>query len=271
MKPLVHLICDYAPGDMAWAEVLSAVHAVLPQQWSTHPTSVGSFETISTGFLVGQLGLGQRPLRPDNLIVFANCAPRKDLRDARRNNEGEGLLYAKLTSGVGLIAVNSGYSMSFVRDDIEELWSIQVDAGGSQFRSRDNFPRVIGMLAANDMSFLWHKLDPAEHIPEAPTECIGYVDSFGNLKTTYRDGEASLVGLQSGQRVRVIIGGIIRTATVASGSFNVMEGDLAFAPGSSGHARRYWEFFQRGGSASLEFSRPAVGTKISILLPEASP
>jgi hypothetical protein len=270
MKPLVHLICDYAPGDLAWAEVLSAVCAVLPAEWSTHATSVGSFETISTGFLTAQLSLGDQPLRPSNLIVFANCAPRKDLRDARRNNEGEGLLYASLKNGVSVIAVNSGYSMSFIRDDIAELWSIQVDHGGSQFRSRDNFPRIIGMVANKDMSCLWHQLQPAEHIPAIPTESIGYIDSFGNFKTTFRDGDESLksLNLQPGQRIKVTIGGIVRTATVASGSFNVMEGDLAFAPGSSGHARRYWEFFQRGGSAAADFGRPIVGTKIQIETPK---
>jgi hypothetical protein len=268
MKPLVHLICDYAPGDMAWAEVLSAVHAVLPAEWTTHSTSVGSFETISTGFVLAQLALGASPLRPQNLIVFANCAPRKDLRDARRNNEGEGLLYAALKGGVSVIAVNSGYSMSFIRDEIEELWSVQVDHGGSQFRSRDNFPRIIGLLAQNDMSFKWHQLDPAEHIPAAPEGSVGYIDSFGNLKTTFRDGHPTVSSLSPGQRIKVTIGSIIRTATVASGSFNVMEGDLAFAPGSSGHARRYWEFFQRGGSAAAEFAKPAVGTPITLTIPK---
>jgi len=264
MKPLIHLICDYAPGDMAWAEVLSAVCAVIPKEWRTHATSVGSFETISTGFVLAQLALAEEPLRPSELIVFANCAPRKDLRDARHNNEGEGLLFARLQNGVGVLAVNSGYSMSFVRGEITELWSVQVDTGGSQFRSRDNFPRVIGQLAHQDHSFFWHKLDPSEVVPAPPAESVGYIDSFGNLKTTFRDGDPFLASLKPGQRLRVTIGGIIRTATVAAGSFNVMEGDLAFAPGSSGHTRRFWEFFQRGGSASSEFGKPAVGTKISL-------
>jgi hypothetical protein len=262
MKSLVHIICDYAPGDMAWSEVLSAITAVLPEQCQTHMTSVGSFETISTGFVLAQLSMSQYPLRPDNLIIFANCAPRKDLRDARRNNEGEGLLFASTTNNVGIIAVNSGYSLSFVRSDIAELWSIKVDHGGSQFRSRDNFPRIIGLLANGDRSFLWNQLKPEEHIPAPPEEAVAYIDSFGNLKTTFREGDPALHLLTPGQRIKVTIGALIRTATVATGSFNVMEGDLAFAPGSSGHSRRYWEFFQRGGSASAAFAHPAVGTKV---------
>jgi hypothetical protein len=264
MKSLVHIICDYAPGDMAWAEVLSAVEAVLPDPWRTHMTSVGSFETVSTGFVLAQLAMAEPPLRPENLIVFANCAPRKDLRAARQNNEGEGLLFGRLKNDVTLVAVNSGYSLSFVRDELAELWSVKVDHGGSQFRSRDNFPRIVGMLARNDRSFQLNNLNPAEHVLEAPPESVAYVDSFGNMKTTFREGEAVLQKLTPGQRIKVTIGSLIRAATVASGSFNVMEGDLAFAPGSSGHARRYWEFFQRGGSAAGYFANPPVGTKITI-------
>lgn len=264
MKNFVHLICDYAPGDLAWAEVSAAVCAVLPEGWQTHITSVGSFETISTGFAVAQLASADAPLRAENLIIFANCAPRKDVRAARENNEGEGLLHAVLKNGVHIIAVNSGFSLSFVREDIVELFSTDVSSGGSQFRSRDNFPRVVGQLANDDLSFRLHKLRPLENIPEPPQQAIGYIDSFGNLKTTIREGDADLTDLSPGQRIKVTIGALIRAATVATGSFNVMEGDLAFAPGSSGHTRRYWEFFQRGGSASAAFAHPAVGSKIAI-------
>lgn len=264
MRPLLQIICDYAPGDLAWSEVVSALSGVLPDEWRMHVTSVGSFETISTGFAAAQLALSVPPLRPEKLIVFVNCAPRKDLRAARQNNEGEGLLYATIKNGVNVVAVNSGYSLSFLIDDIAELWTIDVDNSGSQFRSRDNFPRIIGRLAEGDTGFLRNRLQPKDHIPAPPGESVAYVDSFGNLKTTFREGDAQLKRLAPGQRIKVTIGALIRAATVATGSFNVMEGDLAFAPGSSGHDKRYWEFFQRGGSASAYFAHPVVGSKIEI-------
>ena len=266
MKSLLHVICDYAPGDMAWAEVMSAVHAQIPGEWATHQTSVGSFDTISTGFVVAQLALAESTMRPPKLVLFANCAPRKDLTKARTNNEGEGLLYAALNNDVDVLIVNSGYSMSFLKNEIKKLWSVKVDAGGSQFRSRDNFPRVLGQLVSGDNSFMWHELNAGECIPDAPIDAVAYIDSFGNQKTTIRDGDPRLKQLAPGQRIKVIINGVTRTATVATGSFSVMEGDLAFAPGSSGHTLRYWEFFQRGGSASAEFDRPHVGEKIQLIL-----
>jgi hypothetical protein len=259
----VQLICDYAPGDLAWAEVFSAFAAKLPESARMHFTTVASFDTIGTGFTLAQLGLGDKELRPENLMIFANCAPRKDTRQARPNNEGEGLLFATLRNGVQILAVNSGYSLSFIKDDIQELWSTNVQEQGSQFRSRDYFPQIVGQAARGDYSYINHQLDAQSTIPDLPKEVIGYVDSFGNIKTTFRVGDDSTSQLTAGSRLKVQIGSTIRTATVATGSFSVMEGDLAFAPGSSGHDRRYWELFQRGGSAWFEYRKPATGSKVT--------
>jgi hypothetical protein len=264
MQKLIHMIMDYAPGDLAVAEVVSALAAQVPGDYHWHVTSVHSFDTISTGFTVAQLGNQSPQLRPNNTIIYANCAPRKDRKEARSNNEGEGLVYGVLRSGVAVIAVNSGYSMSFVRDALEELWSIKVDAGGSQFRSRDNFPAIVGRAASGDLSFRKEQLNPHEVIPQAPISAVGYIDSFGNLKTTLREGDAALAELTPGQRVTVEINGVEMTATVAAGSFNVKEGDIALAPGSSGHARKYWEIFQRGGSVWHTYKKPRPGATITI-------
>lgn len=264
MKCYIHLICDYAPGDLAWSEVCSAMMARLPEDVRTHYTAVGSFDTIGTGFVSAQLALAKEELRPKNLIVFANCAPRRDRKEARSNNAGEGLVLAVLKNNVKVLAVNSGYSLSFLRDEIKELWTVDVEEEGSQFRSRDFFPRALARLVENDAKILKERLEPQEVIRDYPEAVIAYIDSFGNLKTSIRTGDLCLADLQPGDRLKVRIGTVLRTATVATGSFNVMEGDLAFSPGSSGHERRFWEFFQRGGSAAAEFDHPHVGSNILI-------
>jgi hypothetical protein len=264
MNNYLHIICDYAQGDLAWAEVYSAFAALLPANVRTHMSSVNSFDTISTGFMVGQLALADENLRPKELLIFANCAPRKDVKQARENNEGEGLLFATLKNGVQILAVNSGYSLAFVRHAVHELWSTNAEEQGSQFRSRDYFPKLVSAACAGDLSFIVHKLEPHQHIPSAPPGVIGYIDSFGNLKTTFRSTSQTIESFAAGSRLRVRIGGVVRAATVATGSFNVLEGDLAFAPGSSGQGDRYWELFKRGGSAWHEFEKPLTGTKIHI-------
>ncbi len=264
MSSFIQLVCDYAPGDMAWAEVMAALVAKLHDDTHMHITSVHAFDTISTGFVVAQLALTPTDLRPQNLLVFANTAPRKDKKEARSNNEGEGLLFATLKNGVQVLAVNSGYSMSFIREEIQELWSTKHEETGSQFRSRDYFPVVVSQAIRGDFVFIDHKLRAGEIIPEAPQEAVGYVDSFGNIKTTFRAGDAKLANLTPGSRLKISVGQHLSTATVATGSFNIMEGDLAFAPGSSGHDRRFWELFKRGGSAADEFGHPTAGAQIKI-------
>ena len=109
MQKLIHMIMDYAPGDLACAEVVSALAAQIPGDYHWHITSVHSFDTISTGFVLSQLGSQSESLRPKDTIIYANCAPRKDRREARTNNEGEGLLLGILKSGVKVVVVNSGY------------------------------------------------------------------------------------------------------------------------------------------------------------------
>ena len=265
MIDFVHLICDYAPGDMAWAEIRSAFSSQLGVNVRLHATAVKSFDTVGTGFVLAQLSLSPKELRATKLLVFANTAPRKDRTSPRKNNEGEGLLYARLKNGVIVVAVNSGYSLSFVRDEIVELWSTNVAEEGSQFRSRDYFPTIVGKVTADDLSCLVTKLSIEDNIPAPPPNAVAYIDSFGNLKTTIRTGDKIVSSLKEGMRVRIKIGYVIRGATVATGSFNVMEGDLAFTPGSSGHNGRYWELFVRSGSAWDEFAQPAAGSEIAIV------
>ncbi|CAB4141216.1 hypothetical protein UFOVP410_55 [uncultured Caudovirales phage] len=266
MQKLIHLVMDYASGDLACSEVVSALAAQISGEYHWHLTSVNSFDTVSTGFVTAQLSIPPMYLRPSETIVYSNCAPRKDLNIARKNNEGEGLLFATLNNGVNLFVVNSGYSLSFVRDEIKQLFSIKVSTGGSQFRSRDNFPAIIGKFTRGEFDFIGSRLEPTEVIPNIPTSVIGYVDSFGNLKTTIRDGDSILYQIEPGQRVDVTINGVTMTATASSGSFNVKEGDIAFSPGSSGGDKRYWEIFQRGGSAWHTYRKPRPGSEILIKL-----
>ncbi len=268
---LVQIIADYAPGDLAFAEIVGRLVRFAPDNVRWHNTTVESFNTVATGFLVAQLGLAEEVA--EKTVIYANCAPRKDRLSARDKNEGEGLLFARSRTGVPLLVVNSGYSLSFIREDLSELWQLETPRDGSQFRSRDIFPEYVGRLLHNDLSFLQKELDPTSVIPAPPTARIGYIDSFGNLKTTLRQGDSHTASLEDGSRVFITINGIRRAATVAGGSFHVDEGDIAFAPGSSGFDRPFWEIFQRGGSACQTFGDPRAGAPIEIetLVPDARP
>lgn len=109
-------------------------------------------------------------------------------------------------------------------------------------------------------------MNPSD-IPDVPQSCVAYADGYGNLKTTIKGGDLEL---PSGSVARVGIGGVERGAHVSDGSFEVEEGKLALAPGSSGWTdaageETVWmELFLRGGSTWEEFGRPPVGSEVRV-------
>jgi len=259
---LVHIVADYGHGDLAFAEVVQRVKLHLPD---AEPVlvPVPPFATLAAGFCVAQLGLNPAP---PGAIVYHNVAPREDEGEAREGNEGERLAYALLPNGVRVVGVNAGHAFSFVRDAAEDLRWAPVPAEGSQFRSRDLFPGAAADIALGRPGALGDEMEPTA-IPAVPENRVAYVDGYGNLKTTIERGTFSV---EPGAAVRVRIGGEELTATASDGTFGVEEGELAFAPGSSGwrDARGeetvWMELFLRGGSAWEEFGRPPLGSEIGV-------
>ena len=259
---LVHIIADYGQGDLAFAEVAQRIKQHLPDAEPVL-TPVPVFSTLAAGFCVAQLGLNEAPV---GTIVYHNVAPRADDEEARAGNAGERLAFALLPTGVRVVGVNAGYAFSFVRDAAEELRWASVPAEGSQFRSRDLFPRAAADIASGRPDALAEKMEAAD-VPDVPRDRIVYVDGYGNLKTTIERGANSA---PSGSMVRIRIGKREREAAASDGSFEVEHGQLAFAPGSSGwtdregRETRFMELFLRGGSAWEEFGRPPVGARVEI-------
>lgn len=260
---LVHVIADYGPGDLAFAEVMQRIKVHLP---AAEPvlTPVPPFSTLAAGFCVAQLGLNKAPA---GTLIYHNVAPRMDDEGARRENAGERLAFARLPTGVQVVGVNAGYTFAFIRDAAAELRWVAVLAAGSQFRSRDLFPQAAAAIALGQPDVLADQLR-LENIPDTPPSHIAYIDGYGNLKTTLALGAAST---PAGARVRVRIGGVEQEAVVSDGSFDIEAGQLAFAPGSSGWTGplgkqiRWMELFLRGGTAWEMFGRPSVGDPVEII------
>ena len=259
---LVHIIADYGTGDLAFAEVVQRIKIHLPD---AEPilVPVPPFCTLAAGFCIAQLGLHAAP--PGSLI-YHNVAPREDDEAIRRGNAGERLAYARLPTGVRVIGVNSGYSLSFIKDVADKFRWAASPAEGSQFRSRDVFPQAAAAIALGLPTALGDEID-AHVLPSPPSSVIAYVDGYGNLKTTIAyDAEK----IRQGTRIGVRVNGHEHEATVSDGAFAVRHGELAFAPGSSGWPKalgkevRWIEIFLRGGNAWELFGRPAIGSVVSI-------
>lgn len=259
---LVHIIADYGYGDLAFAEVVQRIRLYLPD---AEPLliPVPPFSTLAAGFCIAQLGMNEAP---PGTIIYHNVAPRTDAEEAREDNAGERLAFARLPTGVRVIGVNAGEAFSFVREIAETLRWAAVSAEGSQFRSRDLFPKAAGAIALGQPDALAGEI-PLTDIPDVPENRIAYIDAYGNLKTTIK---ASHKHAPSVTPVRVRIGDAEQEAILSDGSFAVEHGKMAFAPGSSGwndkegREIRWMELFLRGGNACEAFNRPSIGERIEI-------
>ena len=250
------VISDYGTGDPAFTEVLLQLRNLIPDAY-IHSQSTPAFSTINTGFWIYQIGLTPNIKKT---YIYSNTAPRKENKAAQKNNSGEKLMYAKLKNGFEIIAVNSGYVFSFVKPFIKDFRFAKVENEGSQFRSRDKYPVAVAKMVEQDSSFLGEKAN-LNNIPDCPTNLIASVDGYGNIKTTIR---LSQVKFKTGKNVTIKIYGKKHLAIYTDGIFHVKEGELAFAPGSSGHDDKFMEIILRGGSAWKLCGEPETEAEFSI-------
>jgi hypothetical protein len=254
---LLTVVADYGTGDLAFAEVRQRLALLLPEADVT-AIPVPPFDTVAAGFCLAQLAFGDGP--PDR-VLYANVAPRQDTDEPREDNAGERLVAGRLPSGVLVVGVAAGASLSFLAEAGVPLRAVAVADAGSQFRSRDVFPAAVAALARGDDSLL---AEPVRVAPP-PQRAVVYTDGYGNLKTSWYDAPAD-----TGARVRVRIGDAEAHAVVSDGVFTVPAGELSFAPGSSGwptavgDPRACFELFARGGSAAELFGSPAAGTPVEV-------
>src|ERR687890_2881740 len=143
---LLTVVADYGTGDLAFAEVRQRFALLLPDADVT-AVPVPPFDTVSAGFCLAQLAFGDGP--PDR-VLYANVAPRQDEDRPRQDNAGERLVAARLPSGVLVVGVAAGASLSFVADEHVPLRAVRVPDAGSQFRSRDVFPAAVAALVRGE-------------------------------------------------------------------------------------------------------------------------
>jgi hypothetical protein len=231
-------------------------------------------------------------------IIFVNCAPRLKQRGLETNNKGEQVYCGMLRNGT-LIAAVSEYSFALFRDLLEsgdlELYPVNVQTQGSQFRSRDFFPWFTQILAFNGarlakdwkagLSVMERRaflqklafIDTAKIlgigcIPDLAAEpCILRADCHGNLKLSLR--EHDIPEHWFGTPLSVRIGTRLHTITLRRNMFDTASGDIGLAPGSSGNwedctAGRFLEIALIGGDARKTFaiSDQAIRDGIAVLI-----
>lgn len=260
---LVYVIADYGDlHDLAFAEVTQKLHYELRDLNAEITTfAVPAFDTVATGFALAQTAINTK--LGDKQKFYVNTAPRKDDLAPRVKNSGEGLAYVKLFNGTEIVAVNSGYSLSFVKDAAVEIREIQCDKHGSQFRSRDVFPPAFGLIAHGDYSKLG--ADIRDAVPDYPKNVVCYTDGYGNMKCSVDPKDLESL---NGKYITLDINGRHSAARVAEGIFGVADGQFCFSKGSSGWTLpngkkvEFSEVVMRGGNAAKAFGKPPGGIGI---------
>ncbi len=261
---LVYVIADYGDlHDLAFAEVMQRIYAELGDTKATVETfAVPAFDTYATGFALAQTAMNSKLGKKHKF--FVNTAPRKDDLTPRVKNSGEGFVYAKLHNDVEICAVNSGYSLAFVRDAALELKHIQCDTAGSQFRSRDIFPAAFARVIKGDHSILGR--DAREDVPDFPHDVVCYTDGYGNMKCSI--DPARLNGVKN-KHLILDVNGRQQVARAADGIFGVADGEFCISQGSSGWTMpdgkpvKFTEIVKRGGNAAKTFGKPPGGIAVN--------
>ncbi|MBI4031169.1 MAG: SAM-dependent chlorinase/fluorinase [Proteobacteria bacterium] len=258
----ITVLTDYGPlSDMAFAEVTQSLYdRTKGLDTRIREYSIPAFDTVQTGFMLAQTAINSK--LGDRHLFFVNTAPRHDNEKPRKDSAGEKLVYMKLHNGVRIIAVNSGHSLSLVKDAAKEVRIVGVENAGSQFRSRDFYPKILGEIAHDDYRNITKKKPVIADMPE---NAVGFVDGYGNLKCTI---DPATLKKHLGRFVAVEINGHRHFMKVGTSIFDVPDGYLCMAPGSSGWTlpngkkRAFAEIVRRSGSAFLDFNKPKGGATV---------
>lgn len=253
---IIQLIADYGIGDPAFAEVIQRL-TFLDRHIRVSVTSVPPFSTVATGIWIDQFS---QVNAFSGLTIFANTAPRRSFENMHEKTDGGRLVYTKLENGTVVVSVNAGYCLSFIKNAIKKLYAVNVSNAGSQFRSRDYYPDAVVSLAKGENKYLGEEIS-INTIPVAPTDLIGFIDGYGNLKTTIRQSQNRF---KPGTKVRITCNNIAHIGIVTDQTYRVNDQDLSFAPGSTGNGDRFMEIWIRNGNAWKAFNEPRVEQKFQI-------
>ncbi len=252
--------------DLAVGEIkvnLADIHAIVTTLSGKTPPQRVYHDIPSQDWRAGAFDLAQLSryrLRGAGNTFFVNCAPRLAQRGVEGNNKGENVYLGMLPNGAVVSGV-SPHSFAFFRDLVEkgemEIYKVNVQTEGSQFRSRDFFPWFSEILTYNlseahegwkdglsvdeRRAFLkqFNFIDTQnvlelEHIPDLTQRpVVARRDTHGNLKLSISASDAKPEWI--GRPLKVTIQGHEFDAEIRRNMFDAKSGQYGIAPGSSGH------------------------------------
>ncbi len=271
MKSLT-VIADWADDTLNQQEFRSAMRGLLPSDVyaGVHFAYPQFFNIYHTAFMLDQIALSEERLgKPTEHVIFVNTDPRNAKTAAQSVARGADFLVIKLKSGLTVCGPNKSFCFSLIKPRIKKAYAYQGVEEGSQFRSRDLFPKVIALLMKNtekELEKQYRKVNLSE-IPDMKTKFVGHVDSFGNLKTTWKESDWKHIPYET--RIVITLHEYRKEAIYSAHLTNHEPGQLAFYAGSSGEqGNHYMElatlFTLPYISANILFGKPHPGAEVKI-------
>jgi hypothetical protein len=234
MKKLI-VVADWASDSLTNQEFRSAVEGFAENPKDVSMSFVSSTpSTIHTAFLLSQLiETEKRYGRPMDTVIFQNTDPRIQATTSSDEAKGAEFVVVLLKSGLYICGPNAGYSLSFLRDQIQAVFTYPGFDKGSQFRSRDLYARISAHLMDAMEDDLELEETHINSIPALEGKYIGHIDNYGNIKTTFTSED--LKGKYDyGDEIEIKINQVTKKVTYVKNLFGGNPGELVLYPGSSG-------------------------------------
>jgi hypothetical protein len=168
---VVHLVADHGAGDPALAELVESLTLVLPDS-VVHHTAVARSDTLAAGIQVARLALEDDP---GERVVLHDVGPRGDEAEAWPGDDGERFCAGRGRPGVLVVGPNTGWSWSFVVDELRGLCYLDVPARGPGLRS----PQLVAEAVAHAVAGHTHAncgSVPRARVPRAPERVATSLD-----------------------------------------------------------------------------------------------
>lgn len=269
--PHLILIADYGSDGLASTEAILATRRAAATPFTVDLVASRPFNTIHTAFLLDQLHRGIPKGRGADTTFFLNTDPRTQTENGVAAAEGAPLVIATLDTGAHIVTPNAGHCLSLVRPRITSLALARCSAAGSQFRSRDVFPAVVGAVIDGNVAAVTGDTLSIDHVPPMPPEFIVlHIDNYGNVKTSFTERDRMTLGIAWGEEIELQLGATTMRIPVVENIFAESAGSLVFAPGSSGdRTNPGFEVSLRyagdcSASAGAVFGHPEPGSNFAV-------
>lgn len=273
MKQIV-FIADYNDDTLAMSEAMLAVRQLVQKSPNITITPIASrpFNTVHTGFLLAQCNRHLSSAQAKETIFYVNTDPRTHTKKATVAAAGSPLLIAILNNGARVVTPNAGHCLSFVKKDITHLYKAPVSDRGSQFRSRDVFPKAVAGVVDGTIRFATLEEESVDRVQDVPENSVVlHVDNYGNVKTSLTKKDLTQTGLSVGDTIKVRVGKRAVRVVVSDTIFGHQPGTVVLAPGSSGVKNDpYYELSVRfngkaDASGRASFHNPEPGIEVKII------